>query len=156
MQVRCGARAAATSWPPAASSRAQASSSAPANGSAARPKETRCGPAHHLPHDMGGDRLVHRRVASLAVLLVLGGTWAGGELRATVPDDPVVRDGAPIFGMLLFARTVGPALTALPALIAVVAVKSCGSARGCTTCLPAGSRSWRSRFSRRRRGPSFP
>ena len=60
-------------------------------------------------------------LGSLAVLFALGGIWAGDELRAAVPDDPLVRDGAPIFGMLLFARTVGPALTALPAVIAVVA-----------------------------------
>ena len=60
-------------------------------------------------------------LASLAVLFALGGTWAEDELRAAAPNDPVVRDGAPIFGMLLFAGTVGPALTALPALSAVVA-----------------------------------
>ena len=60
-------------------------------------------------------------LASLAVLFALGGTWAGDELRAAAPNDPAVRDGAPIFGMLLFAGTVGPALTALPALNAVVA-----------------------------------
>jgi hypothetical protein len=60
-------------------------------------------------------------LASLAVLFALGGTWAGDALRTAAPNDPLVRDGAPIFGMLLFARTVGPALTALPALIAVVA-----------------------------------
>jgi hypothetical protein len=47
--------------------------------------------------------------------------WAGAELRAAAPDDPLVQDGAPIFGLMLFADTVGPALTALPALIAVVA-----------------------------------
>ncbi|MGD9502817.1 MAG: hypothetical protein AB7V40_10075 [Methyloceanibacter sp.] len=60
-------------------------------------------------------------LASLAVLFALGGLWAGDELRAAIPNDPVVRDAAPIFGLLLFARTVGPALTALPALIAAVA-----------------------------------
>jgi hypothetical protein len=60
-------------------------------------------------------------LASLALLFALGGIWAGEELRAAAPNDPVVRDGAPVFGVLLFARTVGPALTALPALIAVVA-----------------------------------
>ena len=60
-------------------------------------------------------------LASLAVLFALGGTWAGDELRAAAPNDPVIRDSAPIFGLLLFARTVGPALTALPALIAAVA-----------------------------------
>ena len=47
-------------------------------------------------------------LASLAVLFALGGTWAGEELRAAAPNDPVVRDSAPIFGLLLFARTVGP------------------------------------------------
>ena len=60
-------------------------------------------------------------LASLALLFALGGIWAGEELRAAAPNDPVVRNGAPVFGVLLFARTVGPALTALPALIAVVA-----------------------------------
>jgi hypothetical protein len=60
-------------------------------------------------------------LAALAVLFALGAIWAGDELRAAAPDDPLVRDGAPIFGMMLFAGTVGPALTALPALIAVVA-----------------------------------
>jgi hypothetical protein len=60
-------------------------------------------------------------LASLAVLFALGAIWAGGELRTAAPDDPLVRDGAPIFGMVLFAGTVGPALTVLPALIAVVA-----------------------------------
>ena len=60
-------------------------------------------------------------VAALAVLFTLGAIWAGNELRAAAPDDPLVQDGAPIFGLMLFADTVGPALTALPALIAVVA-----------------------------------
>jgi hypothetical protein len=31
-------------------------------------------------------------LASLAVLFALGGTWAGDELRAAAPKDPVVRD----------------------------------------------------------------
>jgi hypothetical protein len=60
-------------------------------------------------------------LAALGVLFALGALWAGDELRAAAPDDPMVRDGAPIFGMVLFAGTVAPALTALPALIAVVA-----------------------------------
>jgi len=60
-------------------------------------------------------------LAALAVLFTLGAIWAGEELRAAAPDHPLVRDGAPIFGMMLFAGTVGPALTALPALIAVAA-----------------------------------
>jgi hypothetical protein len=59
-------------------------------------------------------------VAALAVLFALGAIWAGNELRAAAPDDPLIRDGAPIFGMMLLAGTVGPALTALPALVAVV------------------------------------
>jgi hypothetical protein len=60
-------------------------------------------------------------LAALAVLFGLGAIWAGDELRAAAPNDPVVRDAAPIFGMVLFASTVAPALTALPALVAVVA-----------------------------------
>lgn len=60
-------------------------------------------------------------LAALAVLFGLGAVWVGDELRAAAPDDPLVRDGAPIFGMVMFAGTVAPALTALPALIAVVA-----------------------------------
>jgi hypothetical protein len=58
---------------------------------------------------------------ALAVLFVLGAMWTGDELRAAAPNDPLLRDGAPIFGMVLFAGTVGPALNALLALIAVVA-----------------------------------
>ena len=57
---------------------------------------------------------------ALTVLLVLGGAWVGDELRAAAPDDPLLEHGAPVFGMVLFAGTVGPALTALPALVAVV------------------------------------
>ncbi len=49
-------------------------------------------------------------LAALAVLFALGAIWVGDELRAAAPDDPLVRDGAPIFGMVLFAGTVGPAL----------------------------------------------
>jgi hypothetical protein len=60
-------------------------------------------------------------LAALGVLFALGALWAGDELRAAAPDDPLVREGAPIFGMVMFAGTVGPALTGLPALIAVVA-----------------------------------
>ena len=59
--------------------------------------------------------------AALAVLFALGAVWVGDELRAAAPDDPLLKHGAPIFGIVLFAGTVGPALTALPALIAVVA-----------------------------------
>jgi hypothetical protein len=60
--------------------------------------------------------------AALAVLFALGAIWAGDELRAAAPHDPLLHHGAaPVFGMVLFAGTVGPALTSLPALVAVVA-----------------------------------
>jgi hypothetical protein len=58
---------------------------------------------------------------ALTVLFALGAVWVGDELKAAAPNDPLLRDGAPIFGMVMFAGTVGPALTALPALVAVVA-----------------------------------
>jgi hypothetical protein len=60
-------------------------------------------------------------LVALAVLFALGAIWVGDELRAAAPSDPLLERGAPIFGVVLFAGTVGPALTALPALIAVVA-----------------------------------
>jgi hypothetical protein len=58
--------------------------------------------------------------AAVAVLFALGAIWAGNELRAAAPHDPVLNQGASIFGMVLFAGTVGPALNAFPALVAVV------------------------------------
>src|SRR3989337_4204894 len=58
---------------------------------------------------------------ALAVLFALGAMWTGDALRAAAPNDPLLRDGAPIFGMVLFAGTVAPALNALSALIGVVA-----------------------------------
>jgi hypothetical protein len=58
---------------------------------------------------------------ALAMLFALGAMWTGDELRAAAPNHPLLRDGAPIFGMVLFAGTVTPALNALPAVIAVVA-----------------------------------
>jgi hypothetical protein len=61
-------------------------------------------------------------LAALAVLFALGAVWVGDELRAAAPDDPLLRHGgARVIGAVLFAGTVGPALNALPALIAVVA-----------------------------------
>jgi hypothetical protein len=60
-------------------------------------------------------------LAALGVLFALGAMWVGDELRAAAPHDPALWQGAPIFGMVLFAGTVSPALNALPALIAVVA-----------------------------------
>jgi hypothetical protein len=58
---------------------------------------------------------------ALTVLFALGAVWVGDELKQAAPNDPLLRDGAPIFGMVMFAGTVGPALTALPALVAAVA-----------------------------------
>ncbi len=59
---------------------------------------------------------------ALALLFTLGASWVGDELIAAAPQDPILRQGgAPVFGMVLFAGTVAPALTALPALTAVVA-----------------------------------
>ena len=59
--------------------------------------------------------------ATLAVLFALGALWAGSELRSAAPQDPMLQHAAPLFGMVLFAGTVAPALNALPALVAVVA-----------------------------------
>lgn len=59
--------------------------------------------------------------AALAVLFALGALWAGSELRSAAPQDPMLQHAAPLFGMVLFAGTVAPALNALPALVAVVA-----------------------------------
>jgi hypothetical protein len=61
-------------------------------------------------------------IAALAVLFALGAIWVGDELRAAAPHDPLLHHGgAPFFGMVLFAGTVTPALTSLPALVAAVA-----------------------------------
>lgn len=58
---------------------------------------------------------------ALAALFALGAIWVGDELRAAAPSDPLLQQGAPLFGMVLFAGTVAPALNVLPALIAVMA-----------------------------------
>ena len=51
-----------------------------------------------------------------------GAIWVGDELSAAAPHDPLLHHGgAPFFGVVLFAGTVTPALTSLPALVAVVA-----------------------------------
>jgi hypothetical protein len=60
-------------------------------------------------------------VVALVVLFALGSMWVGDELRAAAPHDPLLKHGgANAFGAVLFATTVTPALTALPALIALV------------------------------------
>jgi hypothetical protein len=60
---------------------------------------------------------------ALGTLFFLGAIWVGDELRAAAPDDPLLRQhgAAPVFGMVLFASTVAPALTALPGAIATIA-----------------------------------
>lgn len=71
---------------------------------------------------------------ALAVLFALGAVWTGEELRAIAAEDPrfgafvlqdpvfqdpALRRGvAMTFGAVVFIATVGPALTALPALAA--------------------------------------
>ena len=62
-------------------------------------------------------------IIALAVLFALGSLWVGDELRtAAPPHDPILsHGGATVFGVVLFASAVAPALTAFPALIAVVA-----------------------------------
>jgi hypothetical protein len=58
---------------------------------------------------------------ALVVLYVLGALWVGDELRAAAPQDSALHHGAaPFFGIVLFASTVTPALTALPALAVAV------------------------------------
>jgi hypothetical protein len=57
---------------------------------------------------------------ALVVLFALGAIWVGDELRAAAPGDPVIDLGAPWFGAVLFAGTVAPALTALPAILAAM------------------------------------
>ena len=56
----------------------------------------------------------------LAVLFALGAYWVGDELRAVAPNDPLLEQGAPIFGIVLFTSTVAPGLTLLPALLATI------------------------------------
>ena len=58
---------------------------------------------------------------ALAVLFALGAFWVGDELRAAAPNDPFLREGAPLFGAFYFTAAVAPALTVLPALLVVVA-----------------------------------
>ena len=58
---------------------------------------------------------------ALVVLYVLGAWWVGNELRAAAPHEPALHHGgAPFLGIVLFASTVTPALTALPAIAAAV------------------------------------
>ena len=64
---------------------------------------------------------VFAAVLALGLLFALGALWVGDELRAAAPHDPMLRQGAAsVFGMVLFAGTVAPALTVLPAAIAAI------------------------------------
>jgi hypothetical protein len=58
---------------------------------------------------------------ALLALFALGGMWVGEELRAAAPGDPVYEFGSNWIGAVLFAGTVTPALTILPALAAAIA-----------------------------------
>ena len=61
-------------------------------------------------------------LVALAVLFALGALWVGDELRIAAPHEPMLHHGAaPVFGVVLFASTVAPALTCLPGLVGVVA-----------------------------------
>lgn len=59
-------------------------------------------------------------VTALIVLMVLGAAWLGDELRAAAPGDPAHDVFASVFGFVLFTVAVAPALTGLPALLAVI------------------------------------
>ena len=58
---------------------------------------------------------------ALLALVILGGMWVGEELRAAAPHDPFFAEGGDWIGGVLFAWTVAPALTLLPALAAIIA-----------------------------------
>lgn len=60
-------------------------------------------------------------VTALIVLIFLGAAWMGDELRAAAPGDPLFDMFGGVFGAVVFAGAVGPALTALPGLLAVIA-----------------------------------
>jgi len=60
-------------------------------------------------------------LVSVVVLFALGAIWAGNELSAAAPQESVMQHAAPVFGAVLFAGTVAPALNALPGLVAAVA-----------------------------------
>jgi len=57
---------------------------------------------------------------ALGVLFLLGTLWAGEALREAAPGDPMMDILAEPFAAVLFIGAVTPALTALPALAAIV------------------------------------
>ncbi len=59
-------------------------------------------------------------LVALIVLFGLGIFWLGDEIRAAAGQNEILWHGADVFAAYFFASAVGPALTALPALVAVV------------------------------------
>ncbi|MEG6508034.1 hypothetical protein V6C03_03535 [Methyloligella sp. 2.7D] len=57
---------------------------------------------------------------AMAVLFFLGALWVGEELRSAAPTDPMIAEGGNFIGLVLFAGTVAPSLTVLPALVAAL------------------------------------
>jgi hypothetical protein len=58
---------------------------------------------------------------ALAVLFGLGIFWLGDEIRAGAEGDEFIRATADMFAAFFFTAAVAPALTGLPALIAIIA-----------------------------------
>lgn len=59
-------------------------------------------------------------VVAVIVLFVLGSAWAGGAIHEFAEGDPLLEDVSGFLGIIVFTGAVGPALTALPGLVAVV------------------------------------
>jgi len=57
---------------------------------------------------------------ALTVLFSLGIFWLGDEFRAAAPGDDFMAHTAEIFAAIFFTTAVAPALTGLPALLAVI------------------------------------
>ena len=53
-------------------------------------------------------------------MFLLGALWVGDELRALAPNDPVLAAGSGWMGAAIFVVTLVPALTIVPALVAVI------------------------------------
>lgn len=58
---------------------------------------------------------------ALTVLFTLGIFWLGDEFREAAPGDTFIFHTAEVFAAIFFTTAVAPALTALPALLAVIA-----------------------------------
>lgn len=59
---------------------------------------------------------------AVVALFIMGTLWAGESLReiAESQGDPLIWDGSDMFGALIFVTSVAPALTAVPAIAAVL------------------------------------